>query len=37
MEEKLVRQENDLDNHVKAISMLEAEKLDLVQGQYCTI
>uniref|UniRef100_A0A1B6E603 Uncharacterized protein n=1 Tax=Clastoptera arizonana TaxID=38151 RepID=A0A1B6E603_9HEMI len=33
MEEKLIRQENDLDNHLKAISLLETEKLNLIQGE----
>uniref|UniRef100_A0A1B6F2P0 Protein lava lamp-like n=2 Tax=Cuerna arida TaxID=1464854 RepID=A0A1B6F2P0_9HEMI len=31
MEEKLNRQECDLDNHIKAITLLEAEKLDLME------
>lgn len=31
MEDKLQCQDNDLDNHVKAISLLESEKLDLLQ------
>uniref|UniRef100_A0A1B6HUT3 Uncharacterized protein n=2 Tax=Homalodisca liturata TaxID=320908 RepID=A0A1B6HUT3_9HEMI len=31
MEEKLHRQECDLDNHIKAITLLEAEKLDLIE------
>lgn len=32
MEEKLQRQESDLDSHIKAIKLLEAEKLDLIEG-----
>jgi hypothetical protein len=33
MEEKLHRQESDLDSHIKAITRLEAEKLDLIEGE----
>lgn len=32
MEQKLHRQEADLDSHIKAITSLESEKLDLIEG-----
>lgn len=34
MEEKLQRQESDLDSHIKAIASLESEKLDLIEGMF---
>lgn len=32
MEQKLHRQEADLDSHIKALTSLESEKLDLIEG-----